>query len=72
MTYAFTTIDDLAALLGDVLLGLDDSERIREAIRANRALFGRYEDIDADMLDTLARAVWWSGRSERGLREGKP
>ena len=52
----YTTITDLAADLAEVM-GLDCAD-VRASISTHRSLFGRYEDIDADVKESIARAVW--------------
>ena len=55
-TTRYTTITDLAADLAETM-GLDCAD-VLTAISANRSLFGRYEDIDAHVKESIAQAVW--------------
>jgi len=52
----YTTITDLAADLAETM-GLDSYDVV-VSIRCHRSLFGRFEDIDADEQEAIARAVW--------------
>lgn len=57
MTMTYTTINDLRAdIINRLGLQNEDREAITEAIRDARK--SPYEEIDADELDQIMRAVW--------------